>query len=173
MTPVDYYEQLMIAAAESKSTRVSKTPIKKVTSLNRDVPLRTLLRAAIQNEPDAPNTKYVSIHRLALGNLDDGTTALNAFTKTKIPGQEVRLYNQQIYCLPAGYSKSIIKAPGVVVTCNCPRWMFMWEVACFRHGCADIVYSNGQAPVQTNPTMRLGTCKHLIRVMSTVVSRSL
>jgi len=50
----------------------------------------------------------------------------------------------------------------VKVSCSCPDFAFRWEVALHEAGAADIIYSNGERPDATNPSMQPGCCKHLI-----------
>ena len=54
-------------------------------------------------------------------------------------------------------------ANGIVVH-NCARNMYKWEVANAVHKCSPIYYSNGAMPYDTNPSLRVGACKHSLRV---------
>ena len=47
-------------------------------------------------------------------------------------------------------------------SCNCSRFMYVWEYALMRKGAAKIIFGNGEPPHQTNPHMLASGCKHLI-----------
>lgn len=49
----------------------------------------------------------------------------------------------------------------VKVSCSCPDFCFMAEYALWKKGSADLVYSNGEPPVDKNPRMIPMACKHL------------
>lgn len=53
--------------------------------------------------------------------------------------------------------------------CSCEDWMFMWEYAWHAHGSTEIKYGDGSAPLMTNPGMKPGMCKHLIRLAGHVL----
>lgn len=56
--------------------------------------------------------------------------------------------------------KFVDKNLNVKVSCSCPDYTFRWEYANHKAGASDIVYSNGEPPVETNPNMKPGLCKH-------------
>ncbi|SRR6266481_404492 len=85
-------------------------------------------------------------------------------------GEKINVYRkheQLIY--PADrsiYKGSIINCPAIKISCNCERWLFYYEVAGYKAGIADIIYSNGEPPVHTNPSLKVGLCGHLVKVLS-------
>jgi hypothetical protein len=46
----------------------------------------------------------------------------------------------------------------VLAQCSCENYMYMFEVANHSHGAAQIIYSNGEHPVITNPSLSPGLC---------------
>lgn len=52
----------------------------------------------------------------------------------------------------------------VVLSCSCDDFWAVWEVALAAQGAARVEYSNGDRPVDRNPTMLPGCCKHLYRL---------
>lgn len=54
------------------------------------------------------------------------------------------------------------------VSCDCPDWMFTWEVAMTRHGASWIKYSNGDPPIFKNPRQVAGGCKHIAVLLAFV-----
>jgi hypothetical protein len=59
----------------------------------------------------------------------------------------------------------------VKVTCSCPDYCFMFEVALYRKGAADLIYSNGRMPNEKNSNRVPGMCKHLIRMCDLLVTK--
>lgn len=53
----------------------------------------------------------------------------------------------------------------VRLSCSCDDFMFRWEYALAARGGAQILYGNGEPPVDTNPRMKPGCCKHLIALI--------
>lgn len=49
----------------------------------------------------------------------------------------------------------------VTVACSCGDHLYRHEVALWSKGAADIIYSNGDFPVITNPELQIRMCKHL------------
>lgn len=58
----------------------------------------------------------------------------------------------------------------IKVSCECGDYWSTWEVALKRAGAADIHYSNGEKPVVKNPSMRPGVCKHLYRMLESILT---
>lgn len=59
--------------------------------------------------------------------------------------------------------KFIDKGLNIKVSCSCPDYTFAgWEYANHVVGASDIIYGNGEPPVEKNPSNRPGLCKHLL-----------
>lgn len=69
------------------------------------------------------------------------------------------------------YIKFVDNKLNVNASCSCPDWMYRWEYALHQKGAANIEYSNGQAPTATNPTLRPGVCKHMVKLLQTIKSK--
>lgn len=61
----------------------------------------------------------------------------------------------------------------VMVSCPCENYVFMWEYANAVHGCARIVYGNGEPPTMTNISQMPALCKHLSRLSDYVIQEGL
>ena len=49
----------------------------------------------------------------------------------------------------------------VIVSCSCDDFKYTFEYALNKRGAAKIEYSNGEPPVERNPKLVPGVCKHL------------
>lgn len=61
------------------------------------------------------------------------------------------------------FSESKIKA-----YCQCPDYLMVWEYVAARRGNTDLMFGNGEPPVERNPNMRMGACKHLLTLFKTI-----
>ncbi len=58
----------------------------------------------------------------------------------------------------------------VEVACSCEDFVFGgWEYALNKRGAAQIRYGNGEPPVEKNPRLVPGACKHLIRLFDYIL----
>lgn len=53
----------------------------------------------------------------------------------------------------------------VRLSCSCDDFMYRWEYALYIRDGAQILYGNGEPPVDTNPRMKPGCCKHLVALI--------
>jgi hypothetical protein len=89
------------------------------------------------------------------------------FFKTLTRDQQAdspRLHTQLLYARDPDYEGALIDCPQVVFSCDCQRFLFMYEYALWKRGAAELRFGNGEPPVKTNPRMRPGCCKHFKRV---------
>ncbi len=61
----------------------------------------------------------------------------------------------------------------VKISCTCDDFLFTWEYALEKQGAADINYSNAEPPIEKNPRLIGGSCKHLYKFLSLLKSRSI
>ncbi len=54
------------------------------------------------------------------------------------------------------------------VSCDCPWFLYVCEVALVKNDSSDVVHSNGMKPKQTNPKMKPQICKHIVKAMAVV-----
>jgi hypothetical protein len=52
----------------------------------------------------------------------------------------------------------------VKVACSCEDHLYRWEYALYRKNASYITYSNGEPPVDTNPKLVAGACKHVVKL---------
>ena len=52
----------------------------------------------------------------------------------------------------------------VIVSCSCDDFKFTWETALEKKGAARREYSNGEVPIDRNPSQIPGCCKHIYRL---------
>jgi len=103
----------------------------------------------------------------------DGTLRLRANIFSTLPNNSHRVedvYDVWVQALKSGTDR-IYKSMYVKVSCSCPDFMYRWEYALWEAGAADIIYGNGQPPVDTNAARVAGVCKHLIFLLTTVKKR--
>lgn len=65
------------------------------------------------------------------------------------------------------------KAGHVKLSCSCPDFLFRHEVALFTKEAADIEYSNGDYPIETNPLLSPTCCKHCLAFYQLLHNRGL
>lgn len=59
----------------------------------------------------------------------------------------------------------------VVVSCSCENFCFQWEYALNKKRAARIEYCNGEPPVEKNPRLVPGCCKHLHRFLTLLIQK--
>lgn len=52
----------------------------------------------------------------------------------------------------------------VKVACSCADHLYRWEYALAKRNASYFTYSNGQPPVDTNPKLICGCCKHVVKL---------
>lgn len=67
---------------------------------------------------------------------------------------------------------SLVPKHGAVVSCSCDDFAFVWEYALAKHGAAKIEYSNGDPPIDKNPHLRPGCCKHIYSLATTLIEKN-
>jgi len=87
-------------------------------------------------------------------------------TRTSILGERPRRHFQEIIVLTDG---KIADKARLKVSCDCGFFMYTSEVALFLRGASDIIYSNGELPVHTNPKKVPLVCKHLWVVLNRLI----
>ncbi len=127
-----------------------------------NVSFQTLFRSF--RSPEIMTARYVSLEKV--NPFDPRNPHINASTITSIPGQIPRRHYQQISPKNPVYRGDLYICPAIKISCECPRFLYFWEYALWYHGAADIIYSNGEPPIDTNPQLRPSACKHLLTLMS-------
>ena len=108
------------------------------------------------------NSKYVTIRTVQRHK----TKPLVKFTTiTKEPGQQARIHTQRIYATDPNYQGPLYLCPNIRVSCTCGDHLFRAEVALSYRGSADIIFSNGDFPIETNPTLKPQVCKHVLKCL--------
>lgn len=54
------------------------------------------------------------------------------------------------------------------VSCDCPWFLYVCEVAIAKKDSTDIIHSNGARPKKTNKKMKPQICKHIVKAMSLI-----
>lgn len=113
-------------------------------------------------EPDYVNSRYVRLQRIF--PVVQGEPALNFKTLTVDPNTTPprRVHFQRIYPADPEYQGKLIECPRIKITCDCERWTYFWEYACFKKGAADIIMGNGRPPTFLNTRGLPAPCKHLL-----------
>lgn len=131
---------------------------------------KDLYHYGIVNEPDFKNSRYVKLLR---ANMLKTRPEIQTMTQTVIPGEKPRFYRQRIYTDDLTYTGRISRCPDIKISCSCPRFKFKWEFSLAMRYAADIIFSNGEYPVITNPSLKIGACKHCIIILNLIIQRNL
>jgi len=108
------------------------------------------------------NSSYVQIKSVQKHK----TKPLIKFTTiTREPGQQPRMHTQRIYASDPNYVGPLYLCPSIRIACDCGNNLFQWEVANVYRGVSDVIYSNGDFPIVTNPGLRPGCCKHILKCL--------
>ena len=95
------------------------------------------------------------------GKYDRYYRGYRTYTRT-IAGKGIRDWNQIIYARDHNYKGKIHTCPQIVVHCQCQDFVFGgWEYALWKHGAAQIIGGNGNAPTKNNTALKPGACKHI------------
>lgn len=108
------------------------------------------------------NSKYVSITSV---KRNTKKPLIKFTTVTKEPGQQPRTHVQRIYATDPNYKGPLYLCSSIRVTCSCGDHLFRAEVALSYRNAADIIYSNGNFPIETNPTLKPQVCKHILKCL--------
>jgi len=114
------------------------------------------------------NARFVKIVGYKAGRDKDGLPTATAKTYTPREyksGRVVESHDKNRY---VSSIKFLDKKLNVKVSCSCPDYCFRWEYANHRQGASDIIYGNGEPPVETNPNLHLGLCKHILALRALV-----
>lgn len=116
-------------------------------------------------------SKYVKISKVTPGILKNKSHKITAeaysiATPDGVPKQRREKYKCVVYGInpDARLNKDQVK-----VSCTCAFFCYTCEYALKRKGAADIIHSNGEAPVEKNPKLIPTPCKHLYRVLVEMV----
>lgn len=106
--------------------------------------------------------KYVRILDLKKGynSLGQGFIASSSYS-THILGADGRPYVNRDAHKYVTVITFLDKKLHVNVSCSCSDFKFRWETALSYKGAAEIEYSDGSPPDNTNPQYKTATCKHL------------
>lgn len=119
---------------------------------------------------DIATSKYVSVYKVKPIKNRNGYTIT---TLTREPGQGVRKHSMFIFAADSRYNGPLYLCPKVKIGCDCERWLFTFEVAMTYRGAANVIFSNGMLPLETNRGLKIGVCKHLIRALIYIVKNKL
>ena len=116
------------------------------------------------------NSQYVALRRVQRHK----TKPLIKFqTITRMPNEQPRIHVQRIYAADPNYVGPLSKCPAIKVACTCGNNLFQWEVANAYRGGSDIIYSNGDFPIEKNPGLRPGCCKHVLKCLLFILQNNL
>lgn len=108
------------------------------------------------------NSQYVQIKSV---QRNKNKPLLKFTTITREPNQKPRVHVQRIYATDPNYTGPLYLCPSIRVACDCGNNLFQWEIANAYHGVSDVIYSNGDFPIVTNPSLRPGCCKHILKCL--------
>jgi hypothetical protein len=121
------------------------------------------------------NAEDVVIKKLEKKETKGGLKAVLALSYSP-DSKALKPHKQSVIAL----DKSVVSGKGFTITkstrikcqCSCESFIFAGlEYANWHHGASDIIYGNGDAPTATNPGLRPGLCKHLVRVITKILEK--
>ncbi len=126
-------------------------------------------RQLLQKTPKSRRSEFVKIEATKILKKKNG----NRLIKSKV----YSTHNIQGIRKSPPYTKYIatveIDKKAVKVSCSCDDFWSVWEYALTQKGAADIEYCNGQAPVEKNPRLVAGTCKHLYKIITKLIDKEI
>ena len=131
------------------------------------------LFALRRHNPDFINSAHIRIQRI--NPVIKGGPALAFKTLTVDPKTTPprRTHYQRIYPADPDYEGTLLACPRIKITCDCERWKFQWEYACFKKGAADVIMGNGKPPTEMNLRGIPTGCKHLLKDMQYIIRNKL
>jgi len=132
-----------------------------------------LLNAA-SRFPDAKMAQWITVSRTAHLQDNAGRPVLRGETLTAKPNTPPkRGHKCSFRAVDPKYKGKFYQCKAVMADCNCHRFLFVWEYALWYRGAAQLMRSNGEHPIETNPGLKIGLCKHLIVLARTILTKRL
>lgn len=107
--------------------------------------------------------QYVRIIRVKMGHNRQGLGYIAAKTYSRYiinsEGRVVKNPDRRDYITMLTFLNRKLQC---IASCSCGDNTFRWEVANAYKGASEVEFSNGDPPVITNPTFKVGLCKHLV-----------
>jgi len=130
--------------------------------------MRTLKQLLNRTDPERKQRAiYVKVIRAKFGrHKDSGNAFIAAQTYSRMrvsaDGRLVRNTDPHRYLTMFTF---VDKKLNVIASCSCGDQTFRWEWANANKGASEIEYSNGEPPNVTNPTYKVGMCKHQVALL--------
>jgi hypothetical protein len=162
-------ETLQKKLREARARVSQKKKAEELDRFERGLPFAKLYAHA--KSTDAMNAGDVIVKTLKKGKYD-GMPAYLAVTNTlDRSSRRPRKYE----CVVASRDPvaQIHRAKRVWVSCTCQRFLYYYEYALTKYGASKIQHSNGEYPIEKNPSLIPSTCKHLLATMHEIVVKGL
>lgn len=135
------------------------------------------LRQLIRNTPRifVNNAVDVEAHRVRDKTTKTGKPVVHGIMWTNDPYRpdKVRRYHETyIVGLDENQQRPVHKHRRVLVQCTCENFVYTFEYANAYHGASYLIYSNGEMPVWTNPSLSVGCCKHIIALAKIAIEEN-
>jgi len=114
-------------------------------------------------------SKFVNIAKVDIVNNHE----INFTTVTREPGGKPRLHRLRVYSSDPNYEGRLVDCKSVRYECDCEDHKYRKEVADTMNNISNIKYSNGNMPLQTNPSLIPGICKHAFKAMMYIYQHKL
>lgn len=133
------------------------------------------LKGLLRNTPALMlhNSQDVRISKLRKTTTRSGLKAYSAKALHQDPWRPDRTKKiRDVYIIGlSDPDKPISKQRKVLVSCSCENYAFTWEYANAVHGCARVIYGNGEPPAFTNPHLVPALCKHITAVARHLIQK--
>lgn len=106
--------------------------------------------------------QYVRIIKVKMGHTKQGLgyVACRSYSRFKV-GADGRLKRNEDPTHYVTMFTFLNKKLQCIASCSCGDNTFRFEVSNSYKGAAEIEFSNGEPPLTTNPTFKVGMCKHM------------
>lgn len=108
-----------------------------------------------------PQVKVTQLRR----GVSKSTGAVRFVAKTRTP----ELSGGRVVLVPYATVIDFFTPSKARISCSCPDFWSTWEWALTRYGNSTIIYGNGDAPDNRNPSYTAGCCKHTVAVLNSCV----
>ena len=125
------------------------------------------LRQIMQRTPTLrkERAQYVKLTKMKYGHWQTGPDKGNAYVACS--SYSTATVDAQGHIVPNRVQQRYVtvftfidEKLNVKASCSCGDMTYRWEWALWNRGAADIEYSDGSSPDETNPTYRPAFCKH-------------
>lgn len=162
--------EILLRELRVLAARKGHTPPKvKKISRGSGLTARQMMRATPRRIRE--NAEFVKVRRVKKRKNDPFSLAVTVTDRRHATEEQPHYLTVQVLS-PKGERNIMDPHTKVKISCNCSYFKFYCEYALWKHGSADIIYSNGQPARDTNPRNVPTLCKHGFSLFNFLKERS-